>query len=252
MAQLGVPIVTATNTDDGLRLAWDYIAPGVVGFRVIVQSESEVVLVQDYDASTQSVVVPAEPGAYKASVQALGDGVLTTDSDVVNYDFVYEYPTNETVTRHLINLTPKTYYSSEVFANGDGVVYEDSESAWVYFATIDGDQPYFRKKKMGLLQNPGVFDYTNATNQVIKSGDPVVVGELAGVAVRAIGVGETGAVSVGGIYEFEKDNGEIALGAPVYVGATSGKVTATNQGAKIGYCVKAAAASESFAQVMLR
>ena len=103
-----------------------------------------------------------------------------------------------------------------------------------------------------LIQNGGCFDYTNATQNTIKSGDPVVVGSIVGVAVRAIPAGETGALSVEGIYEFAKDNAAITLGAAVYINS-SGKATATSTSAtQAGYAVKAAAAGDATVQVILR
>jgi predicted RecA/RadA family phage recombinase len=103
-----------------------------------------------------------------------------------------------------------------------------------------------------LIQNGGCFDYTNTGETTILSGDPVVVGDLVGVAVRAIEPGELGAVSVEGIYELTKDNAAIALGAAVYV-TTAGKATASATNAKkAGYAVAAAAAGDATVKVILR
>ena len=113
---------------------------------------------------------------------------------------------------------------------------------------------YFKEKtNMGrLIQNPGTFDYTNAGDAAILSGDPVVVGEIVGIAVRRIEPGELGALSVEGIYELEKDTAAITLGAAVYVNA-AGKATATSTSAvKAGYAVAEAAASDATVKVMLR
>lgn len=104
-----------------------------------------------------------------------------------------------------------------------------------------------------LIQNPGCFDYTNAGETAIKSGDVVIVGDIVGVAIRAIAPGETGAVSVEGIYELDKDDAAITLGAEVYINTTSGKASATSTGGKkAGYAVAAAAAADTSVQVMLR
>ena len=113
---------------------------------------------------------------------------------------------------------------------------------------------YFKEKtNMGrLIQNPGTFDYINTGDAAILSGDPVIVGEIVGIAVRRIEPGELGALSVEGIYELEKDTAAITLGAAVYVNS-AGKATATSTSAvKAGYAVAEAAASDATVKVMLR
>ena len=259
MAQLATPVINALSSSSGLVVRWDYGAePGLIGFRVIVRS-GDYSFQQECDAFAQSYVVAGlDSGTYQVGVQAIGDGVIATDSSVVFIQYEYEesgpVEPDDVVSKTITNLRPGTSYDVQVSAVGDGEVYFDSDPTGLVFVTVDGEDPYYRKREMGrLLQNPGVFDYVNTTESIIKSGDPVVVGDLVGVAVRAIGVGELGAVSVEGIYELEKDSAAIDLGAEVYINTTSLKASATSAGGKkAGYCVKAASAADPYVQVLLR
>lgn len=154
----------------------------------------------------------------------------------------------------LVDLMSGTAYELGVRAVGTGA-YADSERSETVEFTTEGEPPEpVEDKKMGrLLQNPGCFDYVNTGEAAIKSGDVVIVGDLVGVAIRTIEPGATGAISVEGIYELEKDSAAIDLGAEVYITTSTGKASATSTGGKkAGYAVAAAAASDTTALVMLR
>lgn len=60
-----------------------------------------------------------------------------------------------------------------------------------------------------------VIDYTNSTDEIILAGQLVTVGEAIGVAGADIPVGETGTLSIEGLYEIPKDTGEIKAGERV-------------------------------------
>lgn len=154
----------------------------------------------------------------------------------------------------LTRLMSGTTYELGVVAKGQDA-YADSQRSETVEFTTEGEPPEpYKEYAMGkLIQNPGCFDYTNAGETAIKSGDVVIVGDIVGVAIRAIAPGETGAVSVEGIYELDKDDAAITLGAEVYINTTSGKASATSTGGKkAGYAVAAAAATDTTVQVILR
>ena len=71
------------------------------------------------------------------------------------------------------------------------------------------------------------------------SGELVIEGNLVGVAVADIASGETGSVSVRGVYQFEKDTpASLAQGDIAYYDAALKKLTATNTDPAVGYVVK--------------
>ncbi|GHT47873.1 hypothetical protein AGMMS49965_26060 [Bacteroidia bacterium] len=104
-----------------------------------------------------------------------------------------------------------------------------------------------------LVEDGKTIKYTVAGADV-KSGDPVVIGSLVGVAVTDGAVGDTIAVALEGVYSLPKDSAAITKGAKAYVKVTEGvaAVTATATGATLaGYAFEAAAAGDSFVFVKL-
>lgn len=70
------------------------------------------------------------------------------------------------------------------------------------------------------------------------SGELVIEGNLVGVAVTDIASGETGAVSVNGVYEFEKEaSASLAQGDIAYYDATTKKLDATTSNPAVGFVV---------------
>lgn len=104
-----------------------------------------------------------------------------------------------------------------------------------------------------LLQNAGVYDWTNSGSSTLPSGTVVVNGALVGVLVRATGAGKLGAVQMEGIFEFPIDTATTAsLGAKAYWNATDGLVVTVASGNTLmGYFVAASISGETTCKIML-
>lgn len=71
------------------------------------------------------------------------------------------------------------------------------------------------------------------------SGELVIEGNLVGVAVADIAVGEVGSIAAYGVYSFEKEApAALAQGDVAYYDAALKKLTATNTDPAVGYVVK--------------
>lgn len=88
----------------------------------------------------------------------------------------------------------------------------------------------------------------------VKSGMPVVVGDLVGVSITDGAIGETITLSAEGVYSLPKGAGAIKKGQKVYVNVTEGVTTivATSTGNTFaGYAWEAAAAGDASVNVRL-
>jgi len=102
------------------------------------------------------------------------------------------------------------------------------------------------------VQTGDVLDYTNATGSDISSGDVVIVGTLAGVALVDIADGDSGSVAVKEVWSLPKKADEaIAQGVAVYLDS-NGDITATaTDNTFAGHAFAAAAASDTTIDVLL-
>ena len=103
----------------------------------------------------------------------------------------------------------------------------------------------------GFVHEGKFIDHTASV--ALAAGDVVVQGELVGVAVRALGVGELGALAVEGVFDFAKNTGvAYAVGVILYWDDTNNVVTTTASGNKaIGKAVRAAATGDTTVRVRL-
>jgi predicted RecA/RadA family phage recombinase len=103
------------------------------------------------------------------------------------------------------------------------------------------------------IQTGDTIDYTPGS--AVAAGDVVVIGELVGVAPRAIGANELGAVDVEGVFQFPKavlSTSALAAGAKVYWDAVNSVATATvGSNKQLGWVVLAAAAATTTVKVKL-
>lgn len=101
---------------------------------------------------------------------------------------------------------------------------------------------------------PGkVLDWTNDTGEDVVSGELVLIGVLAGVALTDIADGAVGAVQVEEVFELPKTESQaVTAGAVVYKDASTGLVTTTSsENTRIGVAVQAAGASDATVRVKL-
>lgn len=85
-------------------------------------------------------------------------------------------------------------------------------------------------------------------------GHVITVGELAGVVVaKETRTATTASVGLSGVYEVNKDNSNIGVGAVVYADEGDNRVSTTNAGDRkmLGFALKAANASASTVEVLL-
>lgn len=99
------------------------------------------------------------------------------------------------------------------------------------------------------LQEGHYIDYTAAG--ALASGDVVVQGDLVGVTLRPLAAGETGALAVDGIFDFNKNTGvAYTVGTILYWDDTNNVVTTTAAGNKaIGKVVRAAASADTTVRI---
>lgn len=107
---------------------------------------------------------------------------------------------------------------------------------------------------INLIEDGKTIDYTVA-DAAVTSGEIVVVGDMAGVAVAGGDVGETITLAVEGVYELPKGSGALAQGKKAYVNiaAETGKtIVGTASGNTfIGYVWADAAAGDANVAVKL-
>jgi len=105
-----------------------------------------------------------------------------------------------------------------------------------------------------LVQDGKTIQYTVAAGSEVKSGDVVVVEDVAGVAITDGKEGELMTLSVEGVYNLKKGSGPINQGKKVYVNVTDKVativVTATGN-TFIGYAWKTAKATDETVDVKL-
>jgi predicted RecA/RadA family phage recombinase len=101
------------------------------------------------------------------------------------------------------------------------------------------------------IANGKIFAVTATV--LVLSGSLVKVGDLVGVAATDIAVGETGSVSIAGVYEVPKATGfAAAQGSKLYFDATAGKLSGTEAGNTFaGYAYESAATGDTLVRVRL-
>jgi predicted RecA/RadA family phage recombinase len=102
-----------------------------------------------------------------------------------------------------------------------------------------------------LVQDGKTIQHT-VSGTAVKSGEIVLVGDIAGVAVAGGTDGDTIALAVEGVYCLPKATGAIAAGKKVYLVAADKTVTATaTSNTFIGYAWEPAAAGDATVNVKL-
>lgn len=110
------------------------------------------------------------------------------------------------------------------------------------------------------IQSGKTLNFPNTTDITIASGSVIDFGAGIGIAASDIQAGETGAVTVEGVWEFEKDSSNISLGAVVHYDAVAGKMTVsesqtvegeTVKNTSAGYCVAAAGTTATTVRIKL-
>lgn len=101
------------------------------------------------------------------------------------------------------------------------------------------------------VSDGGTLDYSVGAEGV-KSGEIVVVGDVAGVAMRNGKEGETVAVCIEGVYSLPKGAAAIPQGKKVYYNATDKNIVGTATGNTfIGYAWSNAGAADVSVEVKL-
>jgi predicted RecA/RadA family phage recombinase len=97
-----------------------------------------------------------------------------------------------------------------------------------------------------------VIDYPNSTGSAIKSGDLVVIGNLAGVAQTDIADGSVGAVLLTGVFSIAKAAGAVSIGAKLYyVTADKNLTTTATNNTLVGVAHAAALTGDTTVQLQL-
>lgn len=101
------------------------------------------------------------------------------------------------------------------------------------------------------VQRGAQIDYTPSS--AVDQGDIVFVGNVAGVAERAIAANELGALSTEGVYDVLKKTSEVIAAGTVLYWNASTYASATNSGSDkvLGVAVKAAAEADSTVRVKI-
>ena len=104
--------------------------------------------------------------------------------------------------------------------------------------------------KARFIHDGKAVDFFPATN--VAAGTVIVEGDLVGVTKLDIQAGRLGALHVVGVYDVEKGNVAITLGAKVYWDATAKQAVITATGNKqLGICVQEATAEDAVVRVRL-
>lgn len=102
------------------------------------------------------------------------------------------------------------------------------------------------------IQHGKVLTYTNSGSDAIKSGDLVIVGTYAAVAITDIPVGETGSLKAEGVFEFPKATGAVTQGAKLYYVAADKNLSTTASGnTYVGLAFRAAASGDATVHLAL-
>lgn len=101
------------------------------------------------------------------------------------------------------------------------------------------------------IQEGHYIDHTPAS--ALAAGDVVVQGDLVGVTVRPLAIGELGSLAVDGVFDFNKSTGvAFTIGTILYWDNTNKVVTTTTTGNKsIGKVVRAAASADTTVRIRL-
>jgi predicted RecA/RadA family phage recombinase len=104
------------------------------------------------------------------------------------------------------------------------------------------------------IQEGEHLEFTNGTGSTIKSGSPVFVGKIVGVALGDVANGAKGQMRTEGVFEFAKKASlAISAGDVVFWDSTPGEVTKTDaDGVFIGYAVEAVAGAGTKVKVMIQ
>lgn len=95
------------------------------------------------------------------------------------------------------------------------------------------------------------IDYT-PSGSAVALGQCVVVGEIVGVALRAIADGELGSLRVNGMHEVAKGAGVIAIGVVLYWDDTANVATTTaSTNKRLGVCAAAALTGDTVVRVLV-
>jgi predicted RecA/RadA family phage recombinase len=108
------------------------------------------------------------------------------------------------------------------------------------------------------IWNSGGIDVDIVAGDDIAAGEVVELGSVViGIANRAIGTGQLGSITVGGVADLAKlttPGNTFAAGAAVYWDASENNVATTDDSAAnavIGYAIQAAAQADTFVKVLM-
>lgn len=102
------------------------------------------------------------------------------------------------------------------------------------------------------IQEGTRVDWTNTTGSAVASGDVVIVGSLAAIAVVDIADTKSGEVALEGVYELTKDTPlAISQGDEVFWNTTNKEVTKTATDKPLGVAFRAAGSSDTTVQVKI-
>jgi len=93
------------------------------------------------------------------------------------------------------------------------------------------------------------ISYTPTT--ALSAGAVVLLNELIAIATYPVEANQPCALAVQGVFEIDKLNVAMPLGAVAYWDNTAQKITLTDTGLKVGKVVRAAAASDAKVRVLL-
>jgi predicted RecA/RadA family phage recombinase len=100
------------------------------------------------------------------------------------------------------------------------------------------------------IQQGNILQHTAGAD--IVSGDLVIIGVIAGVALTDIAEGASGSVQINGVFSLPKASGAITQGALVYWDDDPGQVTTTaSENTLIGVAASAAASGDATAEILL-
>lgn len=124
----------------------------------------------------------------------------------------------------------------------------DKERAKV--APVDKDKIAWAVVKARYISDGNVLDYVAPSN--IRSGQLVIMAELAGIALTDIKKGTVGAVQIYGIWELPKASGEVSVGAKLYWNATNFSLTTdATDNVYLGIAIEAASSDAELVKLLL-
>ena len=105
--------------------------------------------------------------------------------------------------------------------------------------------------KAEYIQQGNNWDYTNATEETIKAGTIIIIGQVCTVAGCDIAPGETGTVVTDGVWSMPKSAAEIKAGTAVYYDEESDCASATKSDSVIGIAITDAPTEAAVVMVRL-